>query len=179
MSKERFELDHMNVAEQIAELLSTQDRICATFFSIANHQDWQPKPAEWSFRYIAAHLAQVELDCHLRRMFEISAGENPHYGYYTNAGWDFSSYGIQDSISTWRERRNEMVITLRRLDEYQLAQTGIHETFGAITPVQIVRLALDHDLEHEAHLDHMMKLFKAGKGLYAYPGTVIKPEPKV
>ena len=175
MDKQSADWDSMNMEEQIAELLATQDRICATFFSIANHQDWQPDPHEWSFRYIAAHMAQVELDCHLRRVLEISSGEQPHYTYYLNTGWDFSAYDIQDSIAAWRERRNEVAMTIRRLDEYQLAQKGTHKLFGEITPLRILRLALDHDLEHEAHLSEIMPHFEAGEGHYAVPGAVITP----
>lgn len=175
MSNLSVDWDKLDMEGQIAELLATQDRICATFYSIAHHQDWQPDPHEWSFRYIAAHMAQVELDCHLRRVLEISSGEHPFYDYYLNTGWDFSAYDIQDSISTWRERRNEVVMTLRRLDEHQLSQTGTHKRFGKITPVRILRLAHDHDLEHEAHLAEIMQQFEAGEGQYALPSAVIKP----
>ena len=165
-----------NIESQIADYLASQDRLCALFFSIANHQDWQPSPHEWSFRFIAAHMAQVELDCHLRRVQEISAGENPHYTYYLNTGWDFSAYAIQDSISLWRERRNEVVMTLRRLDSDQLNMTGTHDSFGTIRAIDIIRLALDHDKEHEEHMNQILVDFKAGKGRYAYPGTAIVPK---
>ena len=174
MSKQDVDWSNLDIEGQIAELLAIQDRICATFYSIAHHQDWQPNPQEWSFRYIAAHMAQVELDCHLRRVIEISSGENPHYTYYNNTGWDFSAYDIQDSISTWRERRNEVVMTLRRLDQHQLSQTGTHKHFGEITPLRILDLAHDHDLEHELHLAEIMQQFEAGEGHYALPGEVIR-----
>ncbi len=162
----------IDLEPQFAALQASQDRICAIFFAIANHQDWQPHPDEWSFRYIAAHMAQVELDCHLRRVLEISAGEKPHYSYYLNTGWDFSSYDIQDSISTWRERRNEVVMTLRRLDSIQLNLKATHEHFGEIKAVDVLQLALDHDKEHENHLNEIMKSFDAGEGQYALHGTV-------
>lgn len=162
-----------NLEAQIAQLQASQDRICAIFFSVANHQDWQPKPDEWSFRYIAAHMAQVELDCHLHRVSDISSGRNPHYDYYSNDGWDFSAYDIQDSIGVWRERRNEVAMTLRRLDEAQLAYVGLHAKFGTITASDILHLALDHDAEHEAHLKVMMAQFKAGEGHYAMMGETI------
>ena len=66
-------------------------------------------------------------------------------------------------------------MTLRRLDEHQLAQVGTHKRFGNITPLRILRLAFDHDLEHEAHLAEIMQRFEAGEGQYALPGAVIKP----
>lgn len=162
-----------DLEEQIAELQASQDRICAIFFSVANHQDWQPQPDEWSFRYIAAHMAQVELDCHLHRVTDISSGRNPHYDYYNNDGWDFSAYDIQDSISAWRERRNEVAMAIRRLDDSQLQQKGTHALFGTIMPVDIIRLALDHDTEHEAHLKEIMAQFEAGEGQYALTGETI------
>lgn len=165
-----------NLESQFADFFASQDRICALFFSIANHQDWQPGPHDWSFRFIAAHMAQVELDCHLRRVQEISAGEKPHYTYYLNTGWDFSAYDIQDSISLWRERRNEVVMTLRRLDQDQLSMTGTHDSFGTIKTIDIIRLALDHDKEHEVDMNRILADFKAGKGQYAYPGSTILPK---
>ena len=162
-----------SLEDQIADLQASQDRICAIFYSVANHQDWQPQPDEWSFRFIAAHMAQVELDCHLHRVLDISSGRNPHYDYYNNDGWDFSSYAIQDSISLWRERRNEVAMALRRLDETQLNQTGTHALFGTISAVDVLRLALDHDAEHEAHLQEILAQFKAGLGQYAIAGESI------
>ncbi len=170
---EGVEEKKMDLEAQISEMQASQDRICALFFSVANHQDWQPELNEWSFRFIAAHMAQVELDCHLNRVQVISTGEKPHYTYYINTGWDFSAYDIQDSISLWRERRNEVVMMLRRLDEDQLQMTGTHDHFGEFRTIDIIKMAIDHDKEHEDHLNEIMVDFKAGKGRYAYPGTAI------
>jgi hypothetical protein len=38
----------------------TQKRLIALLETKADDQDWQPDPGEWSFRYIAAHLATTE-----------------------------------------------------------------------------------------------------------------------
>ena len=67
-------------------------------------------------------------------------------------------------------------MTLRRLDEDQLEMTGTHEHFGEFRTVDIIKMALEHDQEHEDHLNQIMVDFKAGKGQYAYPGTAIAPK---
>ncbi len=120
--------------------------------TVEDNQDWRPEPDEWSYRFIAGHMAQVELDCHLNRVWRIAAGEKPHYNYYSNAGWDFSHYEINEWLYLWRGRRQELLEFVRSLTPEQLAHSGTHELFGSITVQDVLQIAYEHDQEHLVHL---------------------------
>ena len=69
--------------EQLLEQLEdSQRRVSAVLAPMEPVQDWQREPVEWSFRYIAAHLATVEEGCHLPRVERIAAGDNPRLTRY-------------------------------------------------------------------------------------------------
>lgn len=126
--------------------------------AVEKDQDWRPEPDEWSYRFIAGHMAQVELDCHLNRVWRIAAGEKPHYNYYSNAGWDFSHYEISEWLYLWRGRRQELLEFVRSLTPEQLAYSGTHELFGTITVQDVLQIAYEHDQEHLVHLLELKKI---------------------
>lgn len=140
------------VEELVAQLEASFEAIERMLLSVADQQDWQPEPGQWSLRFVAGHLAQVELDCHLNRVWRIAAGERPYYAYYLNNDWDFSHYTLEEWLYLWRGRRQELADFVRTLNAEQLTLSGTHETFGTITVVDVLRLALEHDNEHFAHL---------------------------
>jgi len=94
--------------------------LCALLESIADDQDWQADPSEWSFRYIAAHLATVDRDCYLDRVNRISAGENPYFEAYYNTGWDFSQFALSDSLRAWKTTRKKILELVDALPEDKL-----------------------------------------------------------
>jgi hypothetical protein len=55
-------------AQLIDELAASQQEVSRLLASTAAIQDWQREPAEWSFRYLAAHLAAVERERNLPRI---------------------------------------------------------------------------------------------------------------
>lgn len=147
-----------SVDELMTQLAQTYQFVRDELLAVYEMQDWRPERDEWSFRYIAGHMAQVELDCYLNRAWRIAAGEKPHYQYYSNAGWDFSHYDMKEWLFLWNGRRQELLEFVGTLTEEQLALTGTHEHFGVITIKDVLRVALDHDREHLVHLQELREI---------------------
>ena len=74
----------------LQELESSQNQVSALLASMAHVQDWQPEPAEWSFRFIAAHLAAVEQQVYLHRIRRIASGQTPVLTHYENQAASFA-----------------------------------------------------------------------------------------
>ncbi len=146
--------------QQFRKLSTTQQQLSALLESVADNQDWQPDPGQWSFRYIAAHMATVEEDCYRDRVMRIAAGENPHFEYYLNTGWDFSSLDLRHSLNAWAVTRQEIIDYVRALPEEKLSLTGTHATFGTITLSDVLQMMLDHDQEHIESLEKVLSEYR-------------------
>jgi hypothetical protein len=141
-------------------LSSTQNRLCELLEAVADDQDWQSEPGQWSFRYIAAHLATVDKECYLDRVIRISAGENPFFKSYFNTGRDFGRFDLRDSRKEWKTTRQEIFKLVNSLPEESLLLSGIHEVFGTITVLNVLKMMLDHDQEHIQHLQALTDKYK-------------------
>ncbi len=141
----------------IENLEATQMQLNVLLESVAADQDWRPNPADWSFRYIAAHLATVEKDCFKDRVVRLAAGEHPHFEAYFNTGWDFSRFELEDSLRAWAVARKEIFDLVRALPEEAWSLTGTHTTFGEITVLSVLQTMLRHDREHLQHLEQLME----------------------
>jgi hypothetical protein len=149
------------MGQLISKLKTTQEQLSALLESVADNQDWQPEPGQWSFRYIAAHLATVDKDCYLDRVVRISAGENPHFESYFNTGWDFSQFDLRDSLHEWAVTRQEIIDFVRPLPEERWSLVGTHAAFGTITLLDVLQMMLEHDQEHLQHLEQVMTKYRA------------------
>lgn len=146
--------------QQFRKLNTTQRQLSTLLESVADNQDWQPDPGEWSFRYIAAHMATVEEDCYQDRVMRIAAGENPYFECYFNTGWDFSSLDLRHSLKAWAVTRQEIIDYVRALPEEKLSLTGTHATFGTITVSDVLQMMLDHDREHLESLEKVITEYR-------------------
>ena len=52
----------------VRELQASRQELSDILAAQAENQDWQPEPEQWSYRYIAAHLATTERECFLERV---------------------------------------------------------------------------------------------------------------
>jgi hypothetical protein len=125
------------VAEQRDELLHelqvSQKQVARLLETMADVQDWQPEPAEWSFRYIAAHLASVEQKWHLLRVQSIASGERPHFPPYSNQEIDYHEDDLRESLRQWVRARRKLIDFVSRLSVRELEFTGVHEPIGDVT----------------------------------------------
>ena len=144
----------------IGEVQMTKGKLTSLLESVAGDQDWQPAPGEWSFRFIAAHLATTDKECHQDRVVRIAAGENPYFEGYDNTGRDFIEVALLDSLRAWSNTRTEIITFVSNLSEEQLSFTGTHAAFGSLTVQRVLELMLDHDQEHLRDLEKIIAIYK-------------------
>jgi hypothetical protein len=126
--------------------------------AMAPVQDWQPEPAEWSFRFIAAHLAAVERTCHLPRVISIASGETPTLSLYSNTATDYQKTDLHKSLKRWVAVRHELISFVNSLSPHQLRYIGIHESLGPRTLLETLQEILAQD---QGNLRHVRQLIVA------------------
>jgi hypothetical protein len=141
-------------------LKSGQEQVTTLLESVGDAQDWQSAPEEWSFRYIAAHLATVDKECFLDRLTRIASGENPHFDYYLNTGRDFSRLDLRDALQKWTTTRQEIIDFVQGLPEQKLSLTGTHVFFGVMSIPDLLQVIVDHDQEHLNELQQAIAIYK-------------------
>lgn len=142
----------------LQELQVSQKQVVRLLEAMADVQDWQPEPVEWSFRLIAAHLATVEQSCHLRRVMKIASGERPYFDHYFNVGANFAGVDLRDSLRHWESTRRQLIAFVRELSESQLTFVGFHEAVGPMTVLDALQEMLDQD---QGNLRHVRQLIVA------------------
>lgn len=167
--QDRSGRERIEAREQlVADLEQTQQAVARLLESMAPMQDWQPEPAEWSFRYIAAHLASVEEECHLVRMRKIAAGDTPDLPNYRERSVDFSDEELVDSLAKWQTTRRQLLEFVGELSARQLSYIGIHEKLGVVSLLDALQEIADQD---QGHLRHIRRL------IVAYYEEIQQPPP--
>ena len=146
--------------ELIGKVQDSQKELTQLLQSVAAVQDWQPDQDEWSFRFTAAHLATVDRECYQDRVVRIAAGENPRFESYFNTGRDFNREDLLDSLRSWQGTRGEIIGFVSGLPGEKLTLTGTHAAFGTLTVQGVLKLMLDHDLEHIGDLKKMIATYR-------------------
>ena len=144
--------------ELLKELQRSQKQVVKLLAVIAPVQDWQPDPVEWSFRFLAAHLASLEQTCHLPRVIRIASGETPTLDLYSNTAADYQHSDVHKSLKRWVAVRKELLDFVKRLTPRQLTYIGIHESLGPITIVELLHEILEQD---QGNLRHVRQLILA------------------
>lgn len=144
-------------SELITQLRLSQKFLAALLELTAEVQDWQPEPAEWSFRLIAAHLVTLERDCYIPRVRRIAAGENPHFGRYVNTGVDLECGDLRESLDRWAAERSRLLGFVAALSDDELHHIGVHETYGTINTVDALSELAEHDLRQFRHVEQLIE----------------------
>ncbi len=145
----------------IDQLQSTQKQLSVLLEPVAGNQDWQPAPEQWSFRYIAAHMATVDKECFLKRVKQFSTQESPHFDYYDNAGWDFSRFELTDSLRNWATTRREIIDMVRTMPENIWSRRATYSTSAnQKTLLELLQMILEHDQEHLQELEQMINKYR-------------------
>lgn len=149
--------------ELIGKLQESQKRLSEMLATVASDQDWQSDPEEWSFRFLAAHLATGEKECLQPRLQQIAAGEQPSFDLYLNSGRDFSQMDLMQSLQDWQATRQEICDFVRDLPEEKLSLTGSHSYYGTLTILSYLRAFYEHDQDHLHDLEQMMAIYRQQK----------------
>ena len=139
---------------------ATQDKLLSLLEPVADDQDWQPHKENWSFRFIAAHLAAADKECFWERIAGIASGENPFFDTYENTGRDFGASELTQSLKEWKETRAHILKFVSSLSEDQVEFTGRHVRAGEITIKHVLESMLDHDEEHLEDLKRDLKKYR-------------------
>lgn len=140
----------------LTELQRSQTQVIKLLETSAPIQDWQPEPAEWSFRFIAAHLAAVEQTCHLQRVTRIASGENPTLTLYTNTSANYQKADLRKSLKKWTATRRELIDFVKSLSDRQLTYIGIHESLGPVTVLDLLNEILEQDRGNLRHVRQLI-----------------------
>ena len=143
----------------VRKLRASQKTVKQLLASMAHVQDWQPEPAEWSFRYSAAHLVAIERDHYFPRIRRIASGEHPHFDYYTDTYFNLGETDLLESLREWQTIRQELLAFVQTLPEDKLYLTGVHETLGSITVLDTLEDLLKSDLGQVQHLQNLIEDF--------------------
>jgi hypothetical protein len=146
----------MSVVEDLIVQLEATTEQLATLLRSVQDPDWRPADGRWSFREVAAHMEACQTECVLVRVRQMAFGAKPHFEFYNNDGWDFSDRDLTESVHLWRQSRDRVFGFIRSLSAERLSRTGSHLTFGQITPVDYLRIDLDHDREHIKDVELMI-----------------------
>jgi hypothetical protein len=136
----------------LQELQTSQQQVVDALAATERIQDWQRDPVEWSFRYLAAHLADVERQCHFRRVKRIASGGTPEIQGYVEIADGLGDHDMHESLRAWIAARQQLIKYVRDLDDRQLHYVGIHEKIGAITVLDALQEILDQDYGNFRHV---------------------------
>jgi hypothetical protein len=142
----------------LKELQRSQSQVVNLLEGMAAVQDWQPEPAEWSFRLLAAHLASVERTCHLPRVQRIASGATPTLDLYANTAADYQHADLHKSLKRWVATRQELLDFVKSLAAPQLRYIGIHESLGPITLLELLQKIWEQE---QGNLRHVRQLIVA------------------
>ena len=145
-------MNQQKIETLLKQLADSQTQLSELLVLVAGAQDWRPEPEEWSFRFLAAHLATAERECFQDRIQRIATGNNPSFEYYENTGRDFGDLDLQTSLKTWRKTRQAIFRFVHGLPEAAWLHTGGHVINGPITIWDVLVSILEHDQEHFANL---------------------------
>lgn len=144
--------------ETLLTKLRLSQKFLATLLELTSEvQDWQPEPAEWSFRLIAAHLVTMERDFYAPRVKRIAAGENPHFRRYVSTSVDPDFGDVNDSLRQWTMERERLLNFVASLSQDELEQTGTHEIQGTMSTVDALRELEEHDLREFRHVEQLIE----------------------
>jgi hypothetical protein len=113
-------------------------------------------PGEWSPAEVLAHVRAAN-DILEPRIFQVLVRDNPALLAFDERRWcelaRYASLPVTESLNVFRLRRRELVRALRAIPEAHWQRTGVHETRGTMTLLDLARYIADHDDEHLAQIE--------------------------
>jgi hypothetical protein len=106
---------------------------------------------EWSAAAIFAHLRASD-DIIAPRVYTMLVRDNPPLPAYDDRRWaelaGYEQADFQTSLTLFTLRRAELVAMLGRIAPADWQRTGLHETHGSLSILQIVTHLVEHEEEH-------------------------------
>ena len=68
----------MNLEQLSKQVAESCEQMSQLLLSVSQQQDWRLAPEEWSFRYLAGHMAVTDSECWQPRIHQVAAFERPY-----------------------------------------------------------------------------------------------------
>ncbi len=127
--------------------------------------DWLAHPidGEWSITETICHLRDVDREIHLPRLKSLVAREDPFMPGVIADDWVIErNYQAQDgrlALQALSASRDELLEILPPAESAVWRRSGRHTFFGPTTFLELVCLALEHDILHMGQIE---KILNAG-----------------
>lgn len=111
------------------------------------------RDGEWTPEQVVRHLIAVETDVHQARLHDLAALEHPRWSWTEPGPWNgLPALGLDRVIERFSGLRATTMAVLHALDAGGWARAGVHDTYGELDVIRLLRTAVDHDQEHLAGL---------------------------
>ena len=152
--------DEQHTRQLIERLADTPARIERAVAGLSTGQlETAAQPGEWSPADVLRHM-RASNDILAFRLYAIGARDDPPLPAYDERRWaEISGYGCAnfgDLLATYKLLRSELVAMLDGLDAAGWQRTGLHETRGRMSLVEIARHMADHEEEHCNQIEAMV-----------------------
>jgi hypothetical protein len=130
---------------------------------------WSPAPGEWSPREVLAHMLHVETAVIPVRVRQMLDTDGAPLARPEPARESAPPAHVNALLAAWQSARAENLAFLRTLTPAQLAQGGVHPTYGRISAREHITEWAYHDLEHlrQLHATLEARLYPAIGGFRA------------
>jgi DinB superfamily len=113
--------------------------------------NFKPAPDKWSIHEIVTHLADVEIQTHVR-IRAILADRDPRMLYHDEMDWsvilDYTKVSLEESLEVIRLIRRVNYNLLVRLPKEYFDRRGIHSTRGELSLEQFINAYIGHVERH-------------------------------
>lgn len=111
-------------------------------------------PGEWTPREATGHLHRLDREVYSARLDALEGDVPPTWSWYEPQPEDDAPYmaSTETALAEFTAGRAALLARLRGLDEPGWAKWGVHQTFGRLDVVGLLRVLADHDDEHIAAL---------------------------
>ena len=113
------------------------------------HARTRSGPDDWSVADVLSHLVDAE-NRYFERTRRISAEENPFLPFYPDD--DYSALPIPEILARFASLRNQHVEFLQRLRFTDWQRSGVHQRYGQLSIVELVKATVIHDAQHTAQI---------------------------
>ena len=115
-----------------------------------------PAPNEWTLHQVAAHVRDNEQQVFLYRLKRMLREDNPAVENFESDAWTRAHYSASEPIKKIaleiRAARKKQVSLLRKAKDKDWARMARHPEYGTISIDWLVTYAVNHAIEHAAHV---------------------------
>ncbi|MBN1996710.1 DinB family protein [candidate division KSB1 bacterium] len=126
--------------------------------------NFKPAINKWSIHEILAHLADTEVQSHVR-MRTILANKDPIMVYFDEMDWsiilDYNKVELNESLEVIQLMRKVNYNLLSRLLPEQFQKKGIHSVRGELSLEELIQFYIQHVNEHLRQIRRNLSLMES------------------